>query len=229
MTLSLHVPGDTFLHRLPAAAKLGVLLVAGIALFTISSVPVLGTLAATAAALLLSARPPSRWIRTQLFGVTIIMGIVFAAAAFFDGWQQAFTILFRLMSLVLLASAVTLTTRTSDLLEVCERALRPLDRLGLVDAARVSLAVSLVLRFVPEVFKHYRDIREAQAARGLEGNPVALVVPLIVRTLKAADDISAAIDSRCYPPLKSRGRPAVDEFQAAPVIVPPPSVKEKGP
>lgn len=226
MTLTLYVRGDTFLHRLPAAAKLAVLLVAGILLFTTSSVPVLGACAALAGVLLASARPPASWLRTQFLGVSIILAIVFAATAFFDGWGAALAVLFRLASLVLLASAVTLTTRTSDLLEVCEKALRPLERLGLVDASRVSLAVSLVLRFVPEMFKHYRDIREAQAARGLEGNPVALVVPLVVRTLKAADDISAAIDARCYPPVK----PASFKTAARPAAIPSSSpAKEKSP
>lgn len=217
MTLSLYVPGETILHRQPAEAKLAVLFVSGIALFTVSSVVVLGILAAVAAGLLASVRPPMRQIARQLLGVTLILGAVFVATAIFDGWQPAFAVLFRLMALVLFATAVTLTTRTSDMLEVCERALQPLERLGLVNAARVSLAVSLVLRFVPEVFKHYRDIREAQAARGLEGNPVALVVPLVVRTLKAADDISAAIDARCFPPVE-------------PVTAPVPTrIKEKAP
>jgi biotin transport system permease protein len=86
------------------------------------------------------------------------------------------------------------------MLAAIERALEPLDRRGLIDAARVSLAVSLVLRFVPAILDHYREIREAQAARGLQANPLALVVPLVVRTLKGADDVAAAIEARGFPP-----------------------------
>lgn len=209
MSLSLYVSGDTFLHRQPASRKLAVLLFAGIALFATSSVVVLGVTAAIAAGLLLSVGMTARQLRSQFLGVSVVLAAIFVAGVVFDGWLPAFVVLFRLLTLVFLASAITLTTRVSDMLDVCEAAMAPLDRWGLVDASRVSLAVSLVLRFVPEVFKHYHDIREAQAARGLGTHPVALVVPLVVRTLKAADDISAAIDARCYPPLRQPGRRAV--------------------
>lgn len=200
MTVSLYVPGTTALHRQPAARKLALLLVTGIALFLTSSVWLLGAAGAIAASLLLAVRPPFRQVRQQLVGTALILAIVFTATAVLDGWRPAFVVLFRLATLVLLAMTVTMTTRTSDMLDVCEKVLLPLDRAGLVDAARVSLAVSLVLRFVPEIFERHRDIREAQAARGLRSQPVAVIVPLIVRTLKAADDVAEAIEARCYPP-----------------------------
>jgi biotin transport system permease protein len=139
-------------------------------------------------------------MRRQLFGPFLVIAMIFIASAALDGPWSAGVVLLRLATLVLLALSVTLATRTSDMLDACEAILRPFERMGVLNAARVSLAVSLVLRFVPEIFKHYQDIREAQMARGLEGNPVALMVPLLVRTLKSADDIATAIDSRCYPP-----------------------------
>ena len=48
--------------------------------------------------------------------------------------------LLRVGAMVGLALAVTLTTRTADLIAVCEWALRPLQRLGLLDAGKVALA-----------------------------------------------------------------------------------------
>ena len=199
--LSLYLPGDTLLHRQPAGRKLALLIAAGIGLFLVKSPIILAAAAVAAAALLLSVRPPPAQIRRQLFGPFLVLAAIFIAAALLDGLRPACIVLLRLAALILLASAVTLSTRTSEMLEACEKALHPLERIGLLNAARVSLAVSLVLRFVPEIFRHYHEIREAQAARGLHGNPVALVVPLLVRTLRAADDIAAAIDARCYPPM----------------------------
>jgi biotin transport system permease protein len=110
--------------------------------------------------------------------------------------------------LLLLALSITFTTRTSDMLDVVEAVLRPLDRTKLVNSSAVALAVSLALRFIPEVFHRYQQIQEAQAARGLHGNPVALVVPLVVRVLRSADDIAAAIDARCFPPPATPSRSA---------------------
>ena len=117
--------------------------------------------------------------------------------------------------IVFAAFAVTLTTRTSDML-AGDRGIawrRSISR-GLIDAARVSLAVSLVLRFVPDILTRWRDIREAQAARGLASHPVALLVPLLVRTLKGADDVAAAIEARGFPP--PRLHPAIDRQFSTP-------------
>ena len=72
--------------------------------------------------------------------------------------------------------------------------LQPLSRW--IDPARVTLALALCLRFIPEIWRNYEEIREAQAARGLGHHPLALLVPLIVRTLKRAEEVAQAIDAR---------------------------------
>ena len=114
----------------------------------------------------------------------------------FQGGVEALAVLLRVGAMVGLALAVTLTTRTADLIAVCEWALLPLQRLGLLDAGKVALALALALRFVPEIWRNFHEIREAQAARGLGANPLALIVPLIVLTLKRAQEVSEAIDAR---------------------------------
>lgn len=202
---SLYIDGDGVLHRQPAGRKLLALFAAGILLFVVQSPAALAAAAGAAALLLALVRPPLRLLLRQLTGVALILAAIFAANVVFVDTPTAFAVLFRLTALVLLALTVTMTTRTSDMLEVVEWALNPLERIGLADAARVSLAVSLTIRFVPEIFARYREIRDAQAARGLSRNPVAIVVPLVVRTLKSAEEIAAAIDARGFegPPAPS--------------------------
>lgn len=200
MRLSLYSPGDTFLHRTPAQVKLLVLLLTGIGIFFVTTPLVLGPTAVLAAALLLAARVPREQVFRQLVGPLIILAVVVAAAALLQSWATAVTVGLRLITLLLLASSITFTTRTSAMLDVVERTLRPLDRTRLVNSTAVALAVSLALRFIPEVFHRFQQIQEAQAARGLHGNPIALVVPLVIRVLRSADDIAAAIDARCFPP-----------------------------
>jgi len=107
-------------------------------------------------------------------------------------------VLFRLGALVLLAAAVTATTTISAFMDEITRLLRPLERFGFVRAADVSLAVGLVLRFVPEILARYGDIREAHRARGLRVRPLGVLVPLIILTLKDADTIAMAIDARGF-------------------------------
>ena len=112
----------------------------------------------------------------------------------------------RLMALAAFAHAVTLTTTTAEFTETLERGLAPFERLGLVDAGRVALTLTLALRFVPLIVEEAREIREAQAARGLSGSPLALVVPLVVRVLVRAEEVAQAIDARGFPPPPSSSR-----------------------
>ena len=58
--------------------------------------------------------------------------------------------------------------------------------------------LSMVIRFIPLMMKEAREILEAQRARGLDRSVVALLVPLLVKTLKMADNLSDAIDARGY-------------------------------
>ena len=56
----------------------------------------------------------------------------------------------------------------------------------------------MVLRFIPVIAQVAHEIRDAQRARGLDRSIVAMVVPLIIRTLKMADDVADAIDARSF-------------------------------
>ncbi|MFE7607295.1 energy-coupling factor transporter transmembrane component T family protein [Streptomyces celluloflavus] len=201
--MSLYVPGTSPLHRVPAGWKLAVLLLCGVAVFLTRSVTLLGPAAGLALVLLLTVRAPREQLARQLRGPLWILAAVVAVAALTESGHAALVVGLRLVILLLTALSVTLTTRTSELQGVLEVMLRPLDRAGLVNAPAVALAVSLALRFIPEVFQQFQEIREAQAARGLRGSPLALVVPLVIRVLRSAEDIAAAIDARCYPPARS--------------------------
>ncbi|KAA5599244.1 energy-coupling factor transporter transmembrane component T family protein [Blastochloris sulfoviridis] len=200
MTAPLYSPGDSLLHRAPASAKLAGLVVLGTAVFLTADLALLLPAALAGVLLLAIVRPPRARLTRQLAGSAILIGLVALIAGLSQGWHQAAVVALRFSAIVLAALAVTLSTRAADMLEAIEALLAPLDRRGLVDSARIALAVSLVLRFVPDILGHYREIREAQAARGLDANPLALIVPLVVRTLKDADDIAAAIEARGFPP-----------------------------
>ncbi|MFQ1063600.1 energy-coupling factor transporter transmembrane component T family protein [Bordetella trematum] len=194
MMAPLYVPGSSWLHRLPAALKLAALVSAGIVLFAWQSLPGMG--AACLAAWLLVAitgvRAGALW--RQVRGMVWIL----LAVGLFTFWmadaRQALLVVARAGTLIGLALAVTLSTPVPAMLAVIERVLQPLSRW--IDPARVTLALALCLRFIPEIWRNYEEIREAQAARGLGHHPLALLVPLIVRTLKRAEEVAQAIDAR---------------------------------
>lgn len=193
---TLYVEGNSLLHRLSARVKLLALALTGIALIFIISPFALAIAALAAGLLYASLRIGWRqsWLRLRPVFLTIFVVAIFAF--FVSSAHEAATTLFRLTTLMLLAAAVTATTTIGDFIDEITLAARPLEQLGLVKAADIGLSVGLVIRFVPEVMSRYRAIREAHAARGLKPRPLTLAVPLIILTLKSADEIAAAIDAR---------------------------------
>lgn len=198
MLTGLDIAGDTPLHRASARLKLILLFLAAVALFLVHSPWALAAAAIMAAGLYASTGitlgEAVRRVRFVLFTVLLVA----VANYIFHSLGDALAVLFRLGALVLLAAAVTATTTISAFMDEITRLLRPLERFGFVRAADVSLAVGLVLRFVPEILARYGDIREAHRARGLRVRPLGVLVPLIILTLKDADTIAMAIDARGF-------------------------------
>jgi biotin transport system permease protein len=199
VSLGLYLHRDSPVHAVPAGAKLLALLAAGTGLLLFSSLPVLcGALGATLALYALARLRP-REVAPVLRLSAFVLVPLFVLHALLSGWVPALEAVLRLAVLLLLATLVSLTTRASDMLESLQRALRPLGRLG-VSPARLGLLLSLTLRFIPLLALWLREVQEAQRVRGLDGNPVAVLVPLLVKTLRTADALADAIDARCFDP-----------------------------
>ncbi|MCJ8517554.1 biotin transport system permease protein [Pseudorhizobium tarimense] len=193
---SLYVEGDSFFHRLPPRPKLILLLVASLALFLTRS-PLLLGLAAGAAALLYSSLGIGwRQSRIRLRPILLTIAIVALATLVLNSMEEGIAVLLRLTTLMLLAAAVSATVPIGDFINEVTLAARPLERLGLVKASDIGLSVGLVIRFVPEVDSRFQQLRQAHQARGLKVRATTMIVPLIIQTLKSADEIAAAIDAR---------------------------------
>lgn len=196
MMRSLHIDGDSFLHRLPAGLKLAGLAVISLGLFAI---PIPSFLAAAAFAglaghALLRISAGEIWHRMRSFALIVVVVALFTA--FFNSPAEGLVALFRLSALALFASLVTATTTTGDFIDVITSAALPLEKIGLLRAHDVGLAIGLVIRFLPEIIGRYETICNAHHARGLKIRPLTTVVPLIITTLRSADEIAAAIDAR---------------------------------
>lgn len=193
--IGLYRPGTSVLHRLPAGLKLGLLVLAGIASAFIHSTVVTASTIVIVLVGYVIGRMPVRvllqMLRPLLF-VLVPLGIFQTIVA---GWERAFVIVGVIVALVLLANLVTLTTRTSDLIDVVVRVCGPLRPLG-VNPERVGLMLQLAIRAVPLIVDLGRRVREAQHARGLSASPRAFAVPLIVGALRRADELGDALAAR---------------------------------
>lgn len=199
MSLGLYLHRDSPVHAVPAGAKMLGLLAAGTGLLLFHSLSVVACALLATLGLYALARLRPREVAPVLRLAAFALGPLFALHALLSGWEPALEAVLRLAVLLLLATLVSLTTRASDMLESLERALRPLARFGL-SPARLGLLLSLTLRFIPLLATWLGEVREAQRVRGLEHHPFAVLVPLLVRTLRTADTLADAIDARCFDP-----------------------------
>ncbi|MDQ0455063.1 energy-coupling factor transporter transmembrane component T family protein [Rhizobium paknamense] len=194
--MSLYVQRRSLLHRLPAAVKLVALAFLALAVLALPGLVPLVIAALLAFGLYLHAGLQGRAGLAALKPLALSIALIALFTALVAGPREGAETLFRLLSLTLLATAVTASTPLHDFMAVIERAARPLERAGLVRAADIGLAVGLALRFLPEVVNRYRAIAEAHQARGLKLRATTLLGPLIISTLREADAIAAAIDAR---------------------------------
>ena len=196
MSGSLYVPGQTWLHRLPAGPKLLALAIAGAGLLLVHSPIWLGLALVVACLLMGSTGVGARALWTQLRGLVWFMLVLGLYTGWIQSPQAALEMLLRLSALVLAALAVTFSTPLAGMMAVVEWLVAPLGALGWADPARIALVFGLTLRMIPELTTQWQEIREAQAARGIPANPALLVVPMLVRTLRRATEIAEAIDAR---------------------------------
>jgi biotin transport system permease protein len=128
-----------------------------------------------------------------------VLILLLAVQLAISGAPTAFLVVSRFGGLLMLAGLVTLTTRTSDMIEAMERGFAALRFTG-INPRKVGLALSLALRFIPVLAAMTVEVREAQKVRGLDNSIIAIAIPLIVRMLRMSDQISEAIEARSYDP-----------------------------
>lgn len=188
-------PGASIVHRMPAGPKL--------ALFTVLVLISAGyphdrwSVAVSllvVCMLYLAAGLPATILLVEAWRLRWLVLVLGVALWVFASPLTAWISTARVASLLLLAALLTITTRMGDLLAVLHRMLRPLRRLG-IDADAVAMTISLTLTMIPVVAGFARTVNEAHVARGIRRG-VRSTVPLMVRTLRHADDVGDALVAR---------------------------------
>jgi len=195
--IALYVHRDSPLHRLPAGAKLAGLALAGAVVFFLPGLVWQGLSLAGAMALFSLARLPVLEIARVLKPVVVLVVAICAFQWFVAGPLAAATIGVRVITLVLLAALVTLTTPFSAMIDTVARAASLARPLG-VNPHKVGLATALAVRFIPVLLDDYRAIQAARRARGARSPGVFAVGPLLIKTLRMAGALSEAIEARIF-------------------------------
>jgi biotin transport system permease protein len=188
--------GDGVMQRLPPGLKLAALFALSMLLFFFTAPSHLGIAAGMVllGSLLASRDAVVAWLRSWPLLLTIVIVAIWTAYA--SGFEAAAVVLMRLGALSLFATLVTTTTTAGQFIETITRLAGPLERVGLANARDIGLAMGLVMRFIPDVRARYRAIADAHRARSLKMGFTTLLVPMLIGTLKSADEIADAIDAR---------------------------------
>ncbi|WAC54738.1 energy-coupling factor transporter transmembrane component T family protein [Gordonia sp. SL306] len=194
--LGVYRPGRSPLHRLPTGLKL-LGLAAGILAIslTVRTLPAVGILAVGVAVVFAMGGIGPREAWRQMRPVTWVLAFVFVFQVVFTDWQRALLVCAVLAASVALAAAVTLTTRTSAILDAIVAGLSPLLRIG-VRTDHIALALALAIRSIPLMVEVVGQVDEARQARGLRPGARILVAPVVVAALRTADGFADTLIAR---------------------------------
>lgn len=190
--LSLYYPTGSWLHGLPTWVKLSILAAGSTALIWLPNtywallivmVPVVGYLVA---------RLPLRILATDLLRLSWLIVFLLITQLIFNEPVQAATVIARLTTIILGAQLFTRITRVQQLITTVENLTKPLQPVG-VNPYKVALAVALMLSALGQIVGFIRQVRDAQRARGVRLSAWAWVVPVLVLSLKHADDVADAL------------------------------------
>ncbi|MBI0020437.1 energy-coupling factor transporter transmembrane protein EcfT [Bartonella sp. W8097] len=189
--------GKTFVHRLPAGLKLFIVFFVSIGLFYFASLPLAIVSLIVVWFLFVLAGFPFFKPVLELKKISWLLVALFIVQYFSVNFESAALIVIRLSSLLLLATLVTLTTPFSKMMACFEKLFSFMRVFG-VNPAKISLGLSLTLRFIAIFSDISKEVREAQKARGLEKSVFAVIMPVLIRSLKVQADVAAAIEARCF-------------------------------
>ena len=192
---SLYSEQHTWLHAVPAYVKLLCLALLGTGLFFTDQLHMLLIASACCTGVFLSLGKAVAKTRPFLIGLAIACALIAAFHIYMQNPALAAITVMRLVSTSLMGTALTLTTRYSDLLHVFERVLSPLKRIG-ISSEQLALQLALMLRFTEHFFVMWRRLDDAHKLRTGKSGGFKILAPLTIQMLVAARRVADALELR---------------------------------
>lgn len=222
ITIGQYLAVDTWLHKVDPRLKLVAVVVSIVLVFVFGGWNLL-IYAAFLLAVLAAVRLPLVPVLKSLRTVWVIVVVTFLLQIFLTPgevlWHWGFLsvtdtglyngIVFsgRVILLVIILAALTMTTPPLRLADGLEALMRPLRYLN-VPVSRVTTVVSITLMFIPKMLEQSSKLTRAQMARGADfesanvlrrvRDVVPVLVPLFVKVFHDADELAVAMDARAY-------------------------------
>lgn len=228
-----YIPLESPLHRMDAAAKIGMVAAYTVGLFMVGGFPGLLAIGSAMVLGIIVSRVPPRAVARGLRAVSLLLvltialrGITFGStgpallrlgrfALSGPGLLSGGFFAVRIVLLVLGTALLTLTTSPVELTSGIERVLAPL-KLVRVPVGDLAMTLTIALRFIPTTAEEAERIITAQQARGAvfdRGGPIArakaylpVLVPVFYQLFRRADALATAMEARCYRGTEGRTR-----------------------
>jgi energy-coupling factor transport system permease protein len=122
------------------------------------------------------------------------------------GINMAVSFSLRVLVFVGIAFFISLTTMPADMADVIVRWLRPFQKLG-VPVNDIGLIIFIAMRFIPVLAEELHTLKMAQTVRGVNFSGSLkqrarslsfLLIPIFQSSVRRADDLAIAIESRGY-------------------------------
>lgn len=224
ITIGQYFPGESFIHKLDARAKLIVVFFALVEIFLCKNFLSLSLIVLFAIVSVAISKISFKVVFKGMKMIYFIIVLTSVLQIFYNDsgtvllewWKLKittggiFTAIFmaiRIICLILVSSLLTYTTSPTTLTDGISRLLSPLNKIK-VPVDTLAMMMTIALRFIPTLIEEIDKIMNAQKARGADldsGNLVqrakALVpifIPLFVNSFRRAYELAFAMECRCY-------------------------------
>lgn len=223
ITFGQHFPGDSVVHRLDPRMKIILVIVYIVMIFVLNSLIALSIPFLLAVLTYGISKIPFRVaiksmkpmipiiLFATVFNIFFVKGDILFQVGFVqvtrEGVLLAAVMITRIVCLIVGTSLLTYTTSPIELTDAIESLLSPLKAVKL-PVHELAMMMSIALRFIPTLIEETDKIISAQKARGADfesGNfldrvkaMVPILIPLFVSAFRRADDLSDAMECRCY-------------------------------
>ena len=223
ITLGQYYPADSVIHKLDPRTKLFATLLFIISVFSFDGIVGFIVMTAFLFGVIALSKVPLSFMLRGLKAIMILLVIAGLFNLFLtpgqvlwsiwkihitrEGLRNAVLMTIRMVYLIMGSSVMTLTTTPNQLTDGLEKALKPLQKIN-VPVHEIAMMMSIALRFIPILIEETDKIMKAQMARGADfetgglvkkaKNMVPLLVPLFVSAFRRANDLTLAMEARCY-------------------------------
>lgn len=224
ITIGQYFPGNSFIHKLDARAKLIAVFFALVEIFLCKNFLSLAIVFVFAIASILISKISFKVVLKGMKMIYFIIVLTSLLQIFYNDsgdvlleyWKikittgGIFTAIFmaiRIFCLILISSLLTYTTSPTTLTDGISRLLSPLNKIK-VPVDTLAMMMTIALRFIPTLADETDKIIKAQKARGADFETggivkrakalIPILVPLFVSSFRRADELATAMESRCY-------------------------------